>query len=133
MNKHYEAVSKRANFLCEYCHAPESAFNFPFEVDHFIPLAKGGTDDLDNLVFACRACNAYKAFHQLGLNDEEEENLRLFNPRRDIWDKHFRVNLKTFELEGLTEVGSGTINRLKINNARQIKSRQLWHRSQIFP
>ncbi len=132
MNKHYEAVSKRANFICEYCHAPESAFNFPFEVDHFIPLSENGTDDLDNLVLACRACNAYKAFHYLGLSDKNE-NVRLFNPRRDVWNEHFRVNLKTFEIEGLTEIAVGTINRLKINNVRQITSRQLWNKSEIFP
>ncbi len=120
MNQFYEAVAKRANFICEYCHAPESAFNFPFEIDHFIPLSKNGTDDLNNLVLACRACNAYKAFHNIGLHDKKED-IRLFNPRQDIWNKHFRVNLDTLGIEGLTKIGSGTINRLKMNSVRQIK------------
>ena len=132
MNPFYEAVSKRANFICEYCHAPESAFNFPFEIDHFIPLSKNGTDDLDNLVLACRACNAYKAFHNIGLHDNKE-NLRLFNPRQDMWNEHFSVNLDSSEIERLTEIGIGTINRLKINNMRQIQSRQIWTQSEIFP
>ncbi len=29
-------------------------------VDHIIPVAKGGTDDLENLVAACRRCNFSK-------------------------------------------------------------------------
>lgn len=31
-----------------------------FSVDHLLPIAKGGTDDLVNLVPACRTCNAEK-------------------------------------------------------------------------
>ena len=27
---------------CEYCHAPEVVFNFPFEVEQIIPIAKRG-------------------------------------------------------------------------------------------
>ena len=50
-----------------------------------------------------------------------------------MWNEHFSVNLDTFEIEGLTEIGIGTINRLKINNPRQIKSRQIWNQSEIFP
>lgn len=30
------------------------------QVDHTIPLAQGGTDDLDNLVLCCGPCNARK-------------------------------------------------------------------------
>lgn len=33
--------------------------------DHIVPRVKGGTDDLDNLVLACRPCNTTK--HMLGL------------------------------------------------------------------
>src|SRR5688500_16169226 len=103
MNPHYSTVAERAGHLCEYCRAPESVFNFPFEVDHFVPLSKGGTDDLKNLVLACRACNAYKAFHQMGLG-EKVETTRLFNPRRDVWEKHFQINLDTFAIEGKTKI-----------------------------
>jgi hypothetical protein len=132
MNPHYEIVSQRANFICEYCCAPESAFNFPFEVDHFTPLSRGGTKELDNLVLACRACNAFKAFHQIGLH-ENTEDVPLFNPRQHNWDEHFRVNLETFEIEGLTEIGVGTINRLKMNDIRQVRARNLWNQFEIFP
>ena len=29
-------------------------------IDHFIPISKGGTSDLENLVPACRTCNLTK-------------------------------------------------------------------------
>ena len=31
MNPHYPLVAERAGHRCEYCHAPEVIFNFPFE------------------------------------------------------------------------------------------------------
>lgn len=55
MNPLYLQVAERANHRCEYCHAPEVVFNFPFEVEHIIPIAKRGKTDLDNLALACRS------------------------------------------------------------------------------
>lgn len=42
---------------CRYC---GDRFG-PFEVDHVIPLVRGGTDDLENLACACFRCNAEKS------------------------------------------------------------------------
>ena len=56
MNPQYPAVAERAAYRCEYCHAPEIVFNFPFEVEHVLPQAHGGSDDLDNLALACPRC-----------------------------------------------------------------------------
>ncbi len=132
MNPLYPRVAERAGYVCEYCRAPESVFNFNFEIDHFIPLSKGGKDDLENLVLACRACNAYKAFHQIGLM-KEKEDISLFNPRQNAWNEHFQFNFETFELEGLTKIGEGTINRLKMNDSVQIRARILWIQLEVFP
>jgi 5-methylcytosine-specific restriction endonuclease McrA len=49
MNPYYPLVAERAAHRCEYCHAPELIFNVPFEVDHIIPISKGGSDDPSNL------------------------------------------------------------------------------------
>jgi HNH endonuclease len=52
VNALYPLVAERAVYRCEYCHAPEIIFNFPFEVEHILPQARGGSDDLNNLALA---------------------------------------------------------------------------------
>lgn len=57
-------VFKRDNFTCRYCgrKTPEVVL----EVDHVVPVAEGGTDDMDNLVTACWECNRGKGKTLLG-------------------------------------------------------------------
>jgi hypothetical protein len=52
-------VFKRDGFVCFYCgrHPPDVTL----EVDHFDPVAEGGTNDPDNLVTSCFDCNRGKA------------------------------------------------------------------------
>jgi len=40
---------------CSYCLGPGG------EIDHVVPLSKGGNHTIDNLVAACRSCNAKKS------------------------------------------------------------------------
>ncbi|MFM7923212.1 MAG: HNH endonuclease, partial [Planctomycetaceae bacterium] len=61
MNPRYALVSARAGHRCEYCHAPEAIFNFPFEVEHCVPPRQGGSDSADNWALACRSCNLFKS------------------------------------------------------------------------
>lgn len=41
---------------CAYCGDTDG----PFDVDHIVPRSKGGTNAIDNLTVACRACNRSK-------------------------------------------------------------------------
>lgn len=43
-----------ARAKCVYCGEPAT------QVDHIVPVSKGGTDDVSNLVPACRSCNSSK-------------------------------------------------------------------------
>lgn len=52
-----ELIRKRAKYLCEYCHSPEKISATRFTIDHIIPQSLGGSDDIDNLAYACRRCN----------------------------------------------------------------------------
>lgn len=52
MNPNYPFVVQRAEHQCEYCHAPEVIFNVAFEVEHIIPIARGGLDDKTWLLLA---------------------------------------------------------------------------------
>jgi 5-methylcytosine-specific restriction endonuclease McrA len=56
MNPRYAQVALRAGHRCEYCHAPETVFNFPFEVEHIIPVSGEGLDAETNWALACRSC-----------------------------------------------------------------------------
>lgn len=51
-------VFNRDSFTCRYCgrKAPEVIL----EVDHLIPVSKGGTNDVYNLITSCRDCNRGK-------------------------------------------------------------------------
>ena len=47
---------KKANGVCFYCGCrPER-----LTVDHYVPLARGGRHDIENIVFACHRCNSEK-------------------------------------------------------------------------
>jgi 5-methylcytosine-specific restriction endonuclease McrA len=54
-----------ANFTCQYCgrHAPD----VPLEIDHVVPINKGGKDELENWIVACSDCNKGKSDVILGL------------------------------------------------------------------
>jgi len=51
-------VFKRDQFKCQYCGA--SAPDVLLQVDHINPVAKGGGNDVINLITACFACNSGK-------------------------------------------------------------------------
>lgn len=128
MNPHYKLVAERAAHRCEYCHAPEAIFNVRFEVEHILPISKGGTNEPDNLALACRACNMWKS------DAVAADNLPLFNPRQHNWHDHFELNTETsFTLVGKTTVGQATIQQLKLNAPLQLVARAQWIVLGIFP
>jgi 5-methylcytosine-specific restriction endonuclease McrA len=53
-------VATRADRCCEYCLIHEDDTFLGCEVDHIISLKHSGTDDPNNLAFACVFCNRHK-------------------------------------------------------------------------
>lgn len=53
----------RDGFRCVYCGATKE--NDRLEMDHVIPVSRGGTDDIGNLVTACRQCNIGKGSSEI--------------------------------------------------------------------
>lgn len=51
-----EAVILRDGAKCAYCAAETG----PFEIDHVLAVANGGSNDLSNLCVACTSCNRSK-------------------------------------------------------------------------
>lgn len=61
--RHWESISRRIRpvilerdgFTCQWCGQDDD-----LEIDHIIPLARGGTNDPHNLQVLCRPCNRRK-------------------------------------------------------------------------
>jgi HNH endonuclease len=130
MNPSYKRIADRAGHRCEYCHAPEIAFNIPFDVEHFIPTSKQGSDDDENLALACRSCNLHKANRIFGIDRQIE--IRFFNPRIAQWNEHFQP-APTSELIGKTAIDRVTIKSLNMNATAQLSARRLWIQWNLFP
>lgn len=53
-----QAVIERDKYTCQLCGASYHVF---LEVDHKIPVSKGGTSDIENLWTLCQTCNRKKS------------------------------------------------------------------------
>ena len=53
--KNRAIVLKVSGYVCTYCGSPNAN-----TADHIVPIAKGGTHDLSNLVACCLSCNSTK-------------------------------------------------------------------------
>ncbi|HEY9655455.1 MAG TPA: HNH endonuclease signature motif containing protein [Crinalium sp.] len=133
MNPYYTAIAQRAGHRCEYCKAPEVVFNFPFEVEHIIPLSRQGPNDAANLALACRSCNLRKGNRTSGIASDANVDVRFFHPRDEQWDEHFQISTDTGEIVGKTSIGKVTLEYLAMNSLTQVAARQLWIRLGLFP
>ena len=98
-----------------------SALLLRFQIDHVIAEQHGGVTASNNLALACPRCNTHKGPNIAGIDEETGRIVRLYNPRKDRWDEHFRWNGP--ELLGLTTIGRATIAVLDINEPSAIDLR----------
>ena len=134
MNPFSPPVAQRANYRCEYCHAPQLVFNIEFEVDHIVPVALGGSDDLRNLALACRACNLRKGKAVAGLSAISGEEMSLFNPRLHAWNEHFVLStVMPYVIFGLTEIGIITVQLLRLNDPLHVLACEKWFKLNLLP
>jgi 5-methylcytosine-specific restriction endonuclease McrA len=55
-----EQVRQRAQCACEFCSVTEIDTGGMLTIDHFQSRTKAGSDELENLIYACITCNQYK-------------------------------------------------------------------------
>ena len=103
-------VRQRANFRCEYCGVSETDAGSELTIDHFQPQAKGGNDDVNNLLYCCPRCNQYKADYWPLRPDDPN----LWNPRHDPIDTHL-IELPDGILYPRTSTGAFSMRRLRLN------------------
>jgi HNH endonuclease len=107
---------------CSYCGVSETSVGGALEIDHVHPLAAGGSDEIENLVYACTACNRFKG--EYAPPPDAPESLRLLHPRRDDTSAHISATAQG-RLLGLTPRGWFHIQRLHLNRAQLIELRHL--------
>ena len=101
---------------CGYCGVSERDVGSTLTFDHYQPQAEGGSDDLDNLVYACHACNEYKGNYWQGGAS------RLLHPLRDHISQHINEESDGI-LVALNELGTIYISQLQLNRTPLIAYR----------
>ena len=114
-------VRARAGGRCEYCLMDEAWLVWGCEIDHILSRKHGGATELSNLALSCARCNRAKGTDIGSVHPESEELVRLFSPRPDRWDEHFRMD--GARIVGLTLIGQVTVTLLQFNQDERLLER----------
>ena len=95
-------VFKRDNFRCQYC--GRSSPEVILEVDHIVPVAEGGKNDMMNLITSCRDCNRGKGKVLLDDNailKKQKAELEELNEKREQMEMmiQWRSELRSMEVK----------------------------------
>lgn len=118
-----QAIKIRAKYCCEYCLTPEYFSPDPFENDHIQPSSKDGDNDFENYAFSCSGCNGFKFNAIEAIDPASAQVVRLYNPRKDIWNEHFCWDENFTVLLGISPIGRATVFKLKLNRTGLINLR----------
>lgn len=113
----FERLRHRFSYRCGYCGVREDDAGATLTVDHFQPVSRGGSDDEDNLVYACHACNEFKGHWWEAGSDN-----RLLHPLRDPVHEHVSER-GDGQLDALTQRGASHIHRLRLNRSMLVAYR----------
>jgi 5-methylcytosine-specific restriction endonuclease McrA len=157
------AVKERDGDTCVYCGRqagdytpPETEVDGRIHIDHVIPQSRGGTNDLENLVCACHACNLFKSNRtpdECGLRWPEVDGKRLGNTttvtktvtreekRREeentppgfvrfweVWPKSLRKEAKGKCLEAWRKAGAESQADLIVSHVETLKRSASWQK-----
>ncbi len=111
-----QRLGQEVGHRCGYCLSDQLLSGIPLTIEHIIPVAKGGSNSLDNLWLACRPCNEHKGIQTHTTDLITHERVPLYNPRTQLWPKHFAWGDDATEMVGLTPVGRATIIALRLKS-----------------
>ena len=100
-------VFKRDSFTCQYCgsKSPDVVLN----VDHIKPVAKGGDDEITNLITSCFSCNSGKSDKPLSdktMVVKQQAQLEALNERRQQHEMMVKWR------EGLADIQGGFVQEV---------------------
>jgi 5-methylcytosine-specific restriction endonuclease McrA len=128
-----QQVRDRAKNRCEYCLSHQDYIMGRLQIDHILPIVKGGTDDVNNLCLACELCNQSKWKQTEAIDPETQSIVLLFNPRTQIWKEHFKWAANGTRIVGLSSEGRATVSALKLNNPLAVRVRSNWVQADWHP
>ncbi len=112
-------VRERYAYCCGYCRVHEVDAGATLTVDHHRPMAHGGTNDDENLVYCCSRCNEHKGAYWY---EACAPYIRLLHPLNDKLALHFQEQ-QNGQLVGRTPEGVFYIQRLNLNRQQLIAYR----------
>ena len=124
-------VIQRANGVCEYCLIHQEDAHFSFHVDHIISRKQLGPTTSGNLALACLRCNVAKGTDPGAFIGRPRRLVRLFHPRQDRWEEHFRF--AAARIVPLTEVAEATVQLLHLNAGDRVLLRRTLIKSGRYP
>lgn len=108
-----EELRRRYNRRCGYCTIREEDYGGQLNTDHYRPISRGGTNEIDNLVYCCTRCNQYKGdFWPTA--EYLATGRRILHPQQDDVTLHLREEADG-RLSGLTVTGQFHIHKLHLN------------------
>lgn len=111
-----QRVRQTAKNRCGYCLSPQHLVMARLQIEHIVPLAKGGSNEEVNLWLACPICNRYKSDKITAMDPESGQVVPLFNPRTQEWSRHFHWTEDGLRIVGLTPVGRATVITLHLDS-----------------
>lgn len=111
-------VFKRDSFTCQYC--GKSAPDTILEIDHIVPVSKGGDNNISNLITSCFECNRGKSNRKLTEPQTlkaQKAQLENLNKRREQLEmmSKWRFELLDIEREEAKKVIELTNTELNLN------------------
>lgn len=118
------AVLVRDQCICQYCHKAIENHE-EFELDHVIPLSKGGRDNYRNIVTSCRACNQKKGDklpHEAGFQEVTPAPYHASQAFAELRQNPELCHRVQAILPDITQYldTSGDVIKLKLNSAQNV-------------
>lgn len=126
-------IIARAKNRCEYCQSWRKYASQSFELEHIVPLSRGGETSLENLAYACGGCNRHKYNKISAFDPVSGQDTLLFNPRQHSWNNHFGWNDDYSMLIGISPIGRVTIETLRLNRDGVVNMRKLLRSLGLHP
>lgn len=119
-------VFKRDMFTCQYC--GQKAPDVVLHVDHINPVAKGGKNEITNLITCCFDCNSGKSDKKLSDNSvvvKQQKQLELIQERKEQLEMVFKwkKSLDRIDEKTLDQIIKQIELRMKPNTVNE-KGRQ---------